>query len=142
MIAIRKLHRTRTDGDDFWTITATCLMPSACGYFARSQHCDISALAQSSEAQMYRSQYTWNTHLLDATKLDLNDLICQAVLPSRGNVGDIAPGPRRQHHPVFQEGVLLHCCINVTACQPVPSLQMDVQKSVHGHSVIVVACAP
>lgn len=63
-----------------------------------------------------------DAYLLHSSKLDLNDFVSQAVLASRGDVGDIAPGPRGEHHSVLNEGVLLHCCIDVTAGQPVASL--------------------
>ena len=63
-----------------------------------------------------------DAYLLDTSKLDLNDFVSQAVLASRGDVGDIAPGPGGEHHSVLNEGVLLHCCIDVTTSQPVPSL--------------------
>lgn len=63
-------------------------------------------------------------YLLDPAKLHLNDLVCQAVLSRRGNVGHIAPSPRRQHDLVLDEGVLLHCGIDVPASQPVPCLHV------------------
>ena len=43
------------------------------------------------------------SHLLLATKLQLDDFVCEAVLSGRGNIADIAPGPRRQHYLVVQQ---------------------------------------
>ena len=63
-----------------------------------------------------------DAYLLDPSKLDLYDFVSQAVLASRGDVGNIAPGTGGQHHSVFNEGVFLHSCIDVTTSQPVSSL--------------------
>lgn len=60
---------------------------------------------------------------LHASKLHLNHFVLKAVLPGRGHISHIAPGPRRQHDLVLNQGVLLHCGIYVTTCQPVTGLQ-------------------
>ena len=69
-------------------------------------------------------------YLFLATKLQLNDLVCESVLPSRGNVAHIAPSPRGQHNLVVYEGVLVHRGVDVTARQSVSSLQHSFDGSV------------
>lgn len=67
------------------------------------------------------------TDLLLAAKFKLNDLVCQPILSSRGNIANIAPGARGEHDLVVYEGVFMHCCIDVATCQSVASLQQHRQ---------------
>ena len=77
------------------------------------------------------------THLLNTSKLHLNHFVCQAVLSSRSNVGHVAPGAGRQHDLVLDQGVLLHCGIDVATCQSVPSLHVSIQARSRAWTVLL-----
>lgn len=62
-------------------------------------------------------------HLLDAAKLQLEDLIGDGVLSGRGNVGDITARAGGHHDPVIQQRILVHVRVDVAARQPVPHLR-------------------